>query len=239
MSHTTSSRKRTLITASAASLGALALTFAGTAAAQAHVGVSTNTSEAGAYAVATVSVPHGCDASPTTQISIKIPEGIDAVTPTRNAFYSVEKVTETLDTPITDGHGNEVTERVAEVVYTATTPLPADQRDSFELSLQLPENAAGSTLFFPTVQTCEEGEAAWVQIPAEGQDAHELELPAPAVEITEAGASSHDTEEAETAEAADQSDEGTGGQSALAITGVTLGALGLITGAFALLRSRK
>lgn len=236
MSHTTSSRKRTLITASAASLGALALTFAGTAAAQAHVGVSTNTSEAGAYAVATVSVPHGCDASPTTQISIKIPEGIDAVTPTRNAFYSVEKVTETLDTPITDGHGNEVTERVAEVVYTATTPLPADQRDSFELSLQLPENAAGSTLFFPTVQTCEEGEAAWVQIPAEGQDEHELEFPAPAVAVTEAGAPEHDTE---TAEAADQSDEGTGGQSALAITGVTLGALGLITGAFALLRSRK
>lgn len=190
------SNKRPLLVTGAAALGALALTLGGAAAAQAHVTVNADTAEAGAYSVLTVSVPHGCDGSATTKVAIQIPDGINAVTPTRNSFYTVEKTMEQLEMPITDSHGNEVTERVAEVVYTASTPLPADQRDVFELSLQLPEDAAGETLYFPTVQTCEQGESAWVQIPADGQDPHELELPSPAVEVLAASETGHGDEAA-------------------------------------------
>ncbi len=75
---------------------------------------------------------------------------------------------EQLDEPITGSHGEEITERVAQVVYTAKTPLPDGQRDAFELSLQIPEDAAGQTLAFPTIQTCEQGETAWTEIPADG-----------------------------------------------------------------------
>ena len=231
----TASAKRPAFLGGAALLGALALGLSGAAAAHAHVTISADTAEAGSYAVLAVSVPHGCDVSPTTRISIQIPEEISAVTPTRNSFYTTEKVMEQLKTPFTDGHGNEVTERVAEVVYTATTPLPADQRDVFELQLQLPEAAAGSTLFFPTVQTCEEGESAWVQIPADGQDPHELELPAPAVAVVAAGHGGHDTADHDTAGHnsagnGDASAEGAdgAGQLPLVITALAVSGLGLV-----------
>src|SRR5699024_1457862 len=178
--------KRPLLAGVGALLGAAALVLSGAVTAQAHVSLAEDTVEAGAYEILTLSVPHGCDGSATTELAIQIPEGINAVTPTRNSLYTVDKVMAELDTPITDSHGNEVTERVAQIVYTADTPLPDGQRDAFELSLQVPEDAADSTLYFPTVQTCEEGETAWVQIPEDGQDAHDLESPAPSVEVVAA-----------------------------------------------------
>jgi uncharacterized protein YcnI len=54
----------------------------------------------------------------------------------------------------------------------------------------LPE-AAGETVYFPLVQTCEVGESAWIEIPAEGQDSEELALPAPSITLTEATAGGH------------------------------------------------
>ncbi|QTV80640.1 YcnI family protein [Microbacterium sp. NIBRBAC000506063] len=244
--------KHRLLVGGAAALGVLALTFAGAGAASAHVGVSSNTAEAGSYAVLTFSVPHGCGDSPTTSVAIQIPEGINAVTPTRNAFYTVEKVSEALETPIVDGHGNEVTERIAEIVYTATTPLPHDQRDTFELSLQLPTDAAGQTLYFPTVQTCEEGETGWVQIPADGQDPHDLEAPSPALSVVAASDSGHGHgdggngeedgdahgSEDEHADAAAQQ-PATASQTPLIVTSLVVGAAGLLTGGIALLRGAR
>ncbi|KAA1418692.1 YcnI family protein [Nocardioides humilatus] len=226
-----------------AALGALALTVAPAAA---HVTISPNTTAAGAYAVLTVSVPHGCDGSATTEIAIKLPEEIYAVTPTRNPFWTVEKVMQTLDEPITDAHGNEITERVDQVVYTANTPLPDGQRDAFELSLQLPD-AAGETLAFPIVQTCEKGETGWTEEAADGQDPEELEHPAPLVTITEADGEGHhggdmDGEEHRDKDAdhgdkdADKDDEDGNG---LALAGLATGILGIVIGGVALARSRK
>lgn len=244
LKHTTvSSSKRPLLVTVAALVGGAALTLGGSAAAQAHITASTDTAAAGSYSVVSISVPHGCETSPTTKVAIKIPEGINAVTPTRNGFYNVAKTMETLKKPITDSHGNEVTERVAEVVYTATTPLPADERDVFELSLKLPDDAAGKTLYFPAVQTCETGETAWVQIPAEGQDAHELEHPAPAIAVTAAAEAGHDGHNSaahdDSEEADDHAAASTDSQLPLIITSLTVGALGLIGAAVALIRGRK
>lgn len=190
----------------------------------AHVGVESTSDEPGAYVIVTLSVPHGCGLSPTTRIAIQMPEGINSVTPTRHAFYTLEKVTEEVESTEIDEHGNPVTRRQSQIIYTATTPLPADQRDTFELSLRIPEDAAGQTLHFPTVQTCEEGEDAWVQIPAEGQDSHELEFPAPALEIRTSSSSA--------------GDDGSS-QTPLVIGGLAAGLAGLLTGAVALLRTRK
>lgn len=235
--------KRLLIGAGAIA-GGLALALGSAVAAGAHVGIAEGTVEAGAHEILTIGVPHGCDGSATTQVAIQIPEGINAVTPTRHGLYTVEKVMEELDTPITDSHGNEVTERVAQVVYTAATPLPDGQRDAFELSLQIPEDAADTTLYFPTVQTCEQGETAWVQIPEEGQDGHDLDAPAPSVDVVAASASSHghgDSTDA-TAEAHDEdaaSAPASADQTPLVVTSLAVGSLGLIVAIIALLRGRK
>ena len=88
-----------------------------------------------------------------------------------------------------------MTERTASVVYTANTPLPDGQRDAFELSFQVPD-AEGEVLAFPTIQTCEKGETAWTQIPAEGQAEDDLESPAPSFTILAASGEGHHGDEA-------------------------------------------
>lgn len=228
---------------------ALAIGVAGPAAA--HVTITPTETAAGAYSVLSFSVGHGCDGSPTTRIAIALPEEINAVTPTRTPYYDVEKVTEKLAEPVQDAHGNEITERVAQVVYTATAPLPDGERDTFELSLQLPE-AAGETLAFPTIQTCVKGETAWTEVVE--ADAAEPEHPAPDVTITDAvddahgahGAASEDGDgstmpvdvpaDEEDADAA--SDDGDSGV-ALGIAGLVAGLLGLGAGVAALVRTRR
>jgi uncharacterized protein YcnI len=215
--------------------------------ASAHVTATPSTAAAGAYTVATFAVGHGCEGSPTTKIEIQVPESVLSVAPTRNPFYEVEKTIEQLDEPVADAHGNEVTERVASIVYTADTPLPEGQRDTFELSFQVPD-AEGEMLTFPTVQTCEEGETGWVEVPADGQDADELESPAPGFEITAAGAGGHgDDASAEPAadEPAEESTDETvaadaGDTSpALGWIGLVAGLLGLAAGGLALARTRS
>lgn len=171
-----------------AALGVAVLATAGPAAA--HVTVTPSSTAAGAYTVLTFSAGHGCDGSPTTEIAISIPEQITTVTPTRNPFWDVKIESETLDEPITDAHGTTVTERDAVVVYTAQEALVDGVRDTFELSVQLPEDAAGETLAFPTVQTCEQGETAWTEI-AEDGDSAELDSPAPTLTVTEASTDGH------------------------------------------------
>ncbi|KAA1425672.1 YcnI family copper-binding membrane protein [Nocardioides antri] len=218
--------RRTVLPAAGA-LTAIALMAAPAAA---HVSVTPSATGAGAYTVLTFSVPHGCDGSPTTRVAIDLPAGIYAVTPTRNPYWNVEKVMDRLEEPITDGHGNKVTERVAQVVYTARTPLPDGQRDTFELSLQLPD-AEGETLAFPVVQGCERGVTGWTEVAADGQDAEALEHPAPLVTITAAD------EPAGRVEATDEEEVEEGG--GLALAGLGAGILGVVLGGLALARSRR
>lgn len=224
-----------------AATGALAVVGLTAGAASAHVTVTPSTTTAGAYTVLTFGVPHGCEGSPTTKVSIGLPEEILAVTPTVNPGWTVEKVTEKLPDPIEDADGNQLTERVSQVVYQARTPLPADLRDTLELSLQLPEDAEGQTLAFPVIQTCAKGRTDWVETPASGQDAEELEHPAPAVAVTgaedDAVAGSGTTGRESEAQGDDDNDDNDG--TALGVVGVALGAVGTALGAVALARSRK
>ncbi|MBD8079616.1 YcnI family protein [Cellulosimicrobium arenosum] len=248
--------RKTLRALSAATL-TTGLVVAGASIASAHVTITPDTTTAGSYGLLTVSVPHGCDASSTTEVSVQMPEQIVAVTPSVNPGWDVEKVMEDLDSPVADGHGGEYTERVSEVVYTAKTPLPDGYRDAFVLSLKIPD-VAGDTLVFPTVQTCEEGESAWVEVPAEGQSEEELDLPAPMFEVTAAEAegdaaatdeeATADEETADVAEAdaeepaadgtavASSDDAGTPAATWVALA---LGAAGLVLGLVAFLRTRR
>ena len=225
----------------------------GAGVASAHVTIQEDSVVAGEHAVVTIAVPHGCDGSSTKEVRIQMPETIPGVTPTINAGWDVEKVMETLAEPIQGEHG-EITERVSEVVYTAKTPLPEGYRDTFALSISVPDDASG-LLFFPTVQICEVGESDWIETPAEGQDPFELEKPSPFVNVVAAAdsadaatdgdtvADGESADEATTdivvdevsAESASDDDAGNG----LAIAALVVGLLGLGTGAFAIARTRK
>lgn len=213
----------------------------------AHVSISPEEGSAGSYTVATLSVPHGCDGSPTTSITVKIPAEINSVTPTRNALWDVKKNLVALTPAIKDSHGNEITERVDTVVYTAKTPLPDGYRDAFELSFQVPD-AVGKTLTFPTLQKCVKGQTNWNQVVAEG--AEEPDSPAPLFKVTEGSGDGHGSgKSAEESHAADEAAERTAAASAssdddgaskgLAYTGLSVGVLGLLTAVAALAKGRK
>ena len=211
--------------------------------AAAHVTLTPSDTAAGASAVLTFSTSHGCEGSPTTGITIRIPEEILSVSPTRNPQWEVEKSIEQLAEPIEDAHGNSVTERVAEVRYRAVQPLPDGYRDTFELSLTLPD-APGETLAFPVIQTCEKGENTWTEVPAEGQDPEALEFPAPTVTITDATGQDHHGADAAVSESdaatepeADDADEDD--SDALGIVGLVVGAVGVVIGGVALARTRQ
>ena len=232
-----------------AATAAVALSLA--APASAHVTATPSTAAAGAFTVVTFSVGHGCEGSPTTRIEIQVPESVLSVTPSRNPFYDVEKTIEKLDEPVADAHGNEVTERTGSIVYTASTPLPDGQRDAFELSFQVPD-AEGETLSFPTIQTCRKGETGWTEVAADGQDAEELENPAPSFLITAAEGEGHGedaaaesaSDEGEVVSAsaessADDADDADDGSSALGWAGLVAGLLGLAAGGLALARTRS
>ena len=228
--------RRNVARFSALSVAFVATTLALATPASAHVTVDPSTTAAGSYTVLTVAVPHGCEESPTTKVAIKIPDPILSVTPSRNPFWDVEATIEKLDKPTKDAHGNAVTERVATVEYNAKTPLPHDQRDAFELSLQLPDSA-GTTLAFPTVQTCEEGKTAWVEVPSDGASADDLEHPAPTVTITAAEEPGHGGD----VDATDTDPEPTAAAKPdrTGLLGLVFGVAGLALGATALVQVRR
>ena len=217
--------KRTIaLSSSAIGAGVLLALVAAPIAASAHVSVDASTTAAGAYSVLTFAVGHGCEGSPTTSVAISIPESILAVTPTVNDGWTIEKVYTPLEAPAEQEHGDALTERVSQVVYTAATPLAADQRDTFALSLAL-AGEEGDVLEFPTLQTCEVGSTDWV-----GDDV-------PAVTLTTATGEDHHGEAAapaETAPAAASDDVLARG---LGIAGLVVGAVGIVIGVTARRRS--
>jgi uncharacterized protein YcnI len=143
--------------------------------AHAHVSVTPSSTAAGSSSVLTFAFSHGCDGSPTTALTFDIPESIAGVSPTMHPGWTIEK--------IADG------DRTAQVVYTAVTPVEDGFRDTVELSVRLPEDAAGETLAFPVLQTCAAGETNWSEVAEEG-DA-EPESPAPTILVTEATGDDH------------------------------------------------
>jgi periplasmic copper chaperone A len=232
--------KRTFLTLSIAAV-VLAST---TASALAHVTVSADKTGAGAYAFLRFNVPHGCDDAGTQTVTIRIPQDehvFTSVTPFINASWDLEVRTEEFDEPA-EVHGSPVTEGISEIVYTKRgAALPSDQGDSLHLSVRLPQDAAGETIHFPVVQACEGGgEAAWIQVPAEGEDSHSLEMPAPSLTVTEGGdghGAYGDDDHGDDKAGASGSDEGdTTTDSGVALG---IGILALVLAAFSLFRSMR
>jgi uncharacterized protein YcnI len=231
-------KKRTPLLAVGSLTAGVALALGAPLAASAHVSVTPSDTAAGSYTVLSFAVGHGCDGSPTTKLSFDIPEEIVAVTPTVSPNWDIEKQMTDLKDPITDSHGKSLAERVGTVVYTAKTPLADGYRDTVSFQVQLPEDAAGKTLSFPVVQTCEQGQTDWTQVAEDGQDPEELESPAPQVTVTEAsaaGAHGHsDADGDEDASAASASSEAAAATTTEAgpdVVARTLGILGIVVGA--------
>ena len=234
------SRTSRPITVGLLGLGGVLLT-AGPA--SAHVFAEETEVAAGAFSQVTITVPHGCEGSATTGLEIEVPESVLSVTPAVHPGWDVEVTTEALDPPVEGSHSEQITERDSVVTITAQpgNELPDDRRDSFVIGYQAPDTP-GEYLFFKTIQTCVEGETAWIEeYDGEGD---EPETPSPAVLVTE-GAEGHghadadaDTE-VEAEPIADSSDSDSESSNGIAIAGLVAGLLGLGVGGVALARTGR
>jgi uncharacterized protein YcnI len=164
-------RKTVLLILAAAALAAVPAAFG-------HVEPTQTTAAAGSYPVIGFHVPHGCDGSPTTQVSIQIPAGVSYVKPKVKPGWSIVISKGKLPEPVKDFSGKTLTTGVVAVTWKGGK-LPDAYLDTFELMLGLP-NKPGKTLYFKTVQRCTKGIHRWIQIPANGQEPDE---PAPAVKL--------------------------------------------------------
>jgi uncharacterized protein YcnI len=234
----TTALRRTL-TPAAAAAGAAALLLTAAAGASAHVGVSPDKTAANSYALLTFGIPHGCEESGTTKVAITLPAELNDAQPTVNPNWTVEKVTEQLAEPKKLADGSSITKRTSQIVYTAKAPLDHELRDALVLSVKLPD-AAGSTLYFPTLQTCETGQTDWTEIAKDGQDPHSLKAPAPSITITEAADAHAAGGHAATTAAADTEQAGAvtdSGAEARSWAGLAAGLGGLVLGGVAFARS--
>jgi periplasmic copper chaperone A len=207
-------------------LVATALGLALPAGAAAHITATPAEAPADSYTTLEFEVPHGCEESPTNQIRVQIPETVPQATPEVHPGWSLTTREGPKDE--VELHGETITRGVSEVIWTAEdAPLPAHYLDRFAISVKLPASE-GETVYFPTVQKCEKGQTGWIEIPAEGESAEELESPAPQVTLTAAA------DEPATAVEPPE-DDGDG----MAIAALVVGGLGLAIGGASLLRNHK
>lgn len=152
------------------SIAGLALAVGAPLAASAHVHVNPGTASAGASSTLTFDFSHGCDDSPTTALVIDIPEGVGNAKPVVQGGWTITR--EVGD----DGVPTQIT-------FTADTPVENDFKAAVSIDALFDESTADTSVAFPVTQVCVEGETAWTQVAEEGQDPHDLESPAPVVEV--------------------------------------------------------
>lgn len=158
------------------------IAFAFTAPALAHIVIADPQAAAGTYHVASFRVGHGCNGSPTLSLRIEIPAAITNAKPQPKPGWIMRLERAPLPQPIAGENGIPQTQRVSAVTWMGR--LDPDQFDEFRLMLKLP--ATAGALYFPTLQRCQEGEAAWTMIPARGQAWHDVKQAAPVLDVRKA-----------------------------------------------------
>lgn len=216
------------------------------AAAQAHVSLHPNTVPAGAFATLDVRVPGEEENAYAYKIDTLLPPGFTDVDTQNVPGWSTKVVTKKLAKPIETDDG-PVSEEVSQVIWTGDRSVDGRLDNGtfmqFPLSIAMPDNIAGKSLAFKTLEYYSNGKVAhWIGSP-------NAEFPAPTINITakggvlqdiaggEAGPSAGEVPGVETTTPTASSSNGA--SKGLGIAALILGALGLIAGGTALVRSRR
>ena len=202
--------------------------LAAPAAAGAHVTLQPSEAAAEDFVVLDVRVPNESDDAATTKVDVQFPPGFAFASYQPLPGWSVQVRTEKLDKPLTS-HGEEITEQVAQMTWTADSAkvgIQPGQFLDFPISVQIP-GEVGEALTFKALQTYDDGEVVrWIGAP-------DSDEPAPQVTVTEGEGHHGAAAEEDEAEADDSDGDG------LAIIALIVGALGLLAGGAALARSRR
>jgi uncharacterized protein YcnI len=204
-------------------------------AASAHVTVSSTSAQQGGYATVTFQMP--CESATASSVKLQVDLPTDtpfasvAIRPHPGWNYVLTKGK--LPKPITTDDGDQVTEAITSVTWTAVNGgVRPGEFDEFDLSVgPLPTTDA---VHFDAIQTYSDGTVVrWTDPPT--VDGAESEHPAPTLALAPAGATSAaSTPSAAAAPAADSSNGST-----LAVIALIVAILGLLAGAGALVLTRR
>lgn len=173
---------KTSIFALAASLSIVATTTF------AHATLETQETSAEASYKGVMRIGHGCDGDATLVVRITIPEGVISVKPMPKAGWTLETVTGPYEHTY-EYHGPR-SEGVKEIIWTGE--LLDSHFDEFIFRGYISDKfAAGETLYFPTVQECADGSHEWVNVPVDDEDSHDIDHPAPRLNLIEATSVHH------------------------------------------------
>ncbi|MEZ5669649.1 MAG: DUF1775 domain-containing protein [Alphaproteobacteria bacterium] len=170
-------------------LGLGAAVLAGTGLAHAHASLETTEAPAGSTYRAVLRIPHGCDGEATHTVRVELPDGFYAAKPMPKAGWTLDITIGAYAQPF-DNHGDAMTEGPRVLTWSGGD-LPDAFYDEFVFRGQVGDLPAGTRLAFPTTQLCANGEVAWVEIPADGEDAHALGHPAPLLTVSEPTGGDH------------------------------------------------
>ena len=169
--------RRPLITAG------FALAAAGIA--HAHATFESDRAPAETTFKAVLQVPHGCDGKATTEVRVKLPEGFVFAKPQPKPGWELE-IIEGAYQKTYDNHGTKISSGPVEIRWKGGN-LPDEHYDTFVVRGKLSGFEKETVLAFPTTQLCgTDGFVVWDQVPAEGEDPHSLENPAPTITVTPA-----------------------------------------------------
>ncbi|GEC07515.1 membrane protein [Streptomyces spinoverrucosus] len=215
----------------------------------AHVTVQPEgTAAKGGYAVVDFKVPNERDNASTTKLEVSFPteHPLSSVMPEPVPGWEAKVTKSTLDKPI-EAHGQQITEAVTKVTWTADGKgIEPGYFQKFPVSVgALPEDA--DELVFKAIQTYSNDEVVrWIEVPQEGQE--EPENPAPVLELSAAEddhhgsgstASDEPSDDASaaaantTAEAAEPADSTDTTARVLGVVGIVVGAAGVAYGVLA------
>jgi uncharacterized protein YcnI len=145
------------------------------AAAHAHVTLLERTAPADSSYKAVFRVGHGCGRSPTRQLVVDIPAGMQGARPMPKPGWRIEL--------------QKTDNRVTRITWTARTAedkLSTEFYDEFVVVARTPSQPG--FVYWPVVQVCDEGQGNWVQVPKPGQSLSDLEGPAAQLEVLPAPA---------------------------------------------------
>ena len=151
--------------------------------ANAHIVLTEPKAMAGSYYKATLRVSHGCNGSSTNGLVVQVPAGFQGAKPQPKTGWVVATQKTKLAKPY-NSHGKAVTHDVVELHWTAAhkdAVLPDDQFDEFAFMGRLPDQAGA--LWVKVLQTCENGQNDWSEIPANGTATRGMKLPAALLEV--------------------------------------------------------
>jgi uncharacterized protein YcnI len=214
----------------AASAAAVAL-FAAPAAA--HVTITPTSANQGGFAKVTFNVPNEEDTATTTKVEIDLPAnapvaGVD-VKPVPGWTEAVQ--TSKLASPITNDDGDQVTEAVSKVTFTASAGAGIKPGEFQEFVLNLGPLPKTDQMVFKALQTYSNGDIVrWIDLPVPG--GAEPDHPAPVLTLT--ADPSSDTPAATGSTTTTSSSSGSSGSNG---GGALLGLLGLAAGVAALVIS--